>query len=93
MVSVMTRDTLNTLGEVTTSRADKGVITLLLQHQQQRRGSTGVPEDVNGNETISSRNKPTADKVSRGSIVTLTHAVWINDEIIHFVARVLIAPR
>ena len=42
---------------------------------------------------ISSRNKPTTEKVSRGSIATLAHGVWINDEIIKFVGRVLIAPR
>ena len=40
-----------------------------------------------------SRNEPTADKVSRGSIATLANGVWINDKIIHFVGRVLIAPR
>ena len=81
------------LGEVTIPRADKRVITLLLQHQQQRRGSTGVPEDINENETISSRNKPTTEKVSKGSIATLANGMWINDDIINFVGRVLITPR
>ena len=91
-VSAMALDTLNTLGEVTIPRANKGVITLLLQQQRQRRESTGVPEDVNENETMSSRNKLTVAKVSRGSISTLAHGVWVNDEIMHFLSRVLIAP-
>ena len=40
-----------------------------------------------------SRNEPTADKVSRGSIATLANGVWINDKIIHFVSKVLVTPR
>ena len=79
LVSAMTRDTLNTLGEVTIPRVDKRVIKLLLQQQQQERGKTGVPEDVNANETMSSRNEPTTEKVSRGSIATLANGVWINN--------------
>ena len=92
LVSAMTRDTLNTLGEVTIPKADKRVIALLLQQQRQRRGRTGFPKDVNANETISSRNKPTTEKISRGSIATFSNGVWINDGIINFVGRVLIAP-
>ena len=48
---------------------------------------------MSANETISSRNKPTAERVSRDSIATLANGVWINDKIINFVGRVLIAPR
>ena len=73
LVSAMARDTLNTLGEVTIPRADKRVIALLLQQQRQRRGRTGDPEDWSASETISSRNEPTAEKVSRGSIATLAN--------------------
>ena len=91
-VSKITHDILNTLGEVTIPRADKSVITLLLQQQRQRQRKTGAPEDVNANETISSRNEPTAEKVSRGSIATLTPRIWINNKIVNFVGRVLIAP-
>ena len=83
-VSAMARDTLNTLGEVTIPSANKRVIALLLQQQRQRRDRTGVPEDVSANETISSRNKPTAERVSRDNIATLANGVWINDEIIFF---------
>ena len=89
----MTRDTLNTLGEISIPRADKRVIALLQQQQRQRRGRTGVPEDVSANEIISSRNKPTAERVSRDNIATLANWVWINDEIINSVGRVLKAQR
>ena len=78
-VSAMTRDTLNTLGEVTIPKADKRVIALLLQQQRQRRGRTGFPKDVNANETISSRNEPTTEKISRGNLATFSNGVWIND--------------
>ena len=44
------------------------------------------------NETISCINEPTAEKVSRGSVATLAPGVWINEEIINYVGRVLIAP-
>ena len=66
-VSAMSHDMLNTLGEVTIPRADKNVITLLLQPQ-----GTG---DEEVNEPISCRNKPPAEKVSRNSIATLTPGV------------------
>ena len=67
-VSATTHDTLNTLGEVTIPRADKNVITLLLQPQGQRKRRTDKTENKNTNEPIARRNKPTAEKVSRSSI-------------------------
>ena len=78
----MTHNTLNTLGEVTIPRADKNVITLLFQQQEQRQRRTGVARVINTNETISCGNEPTAEKVSRSSIATLAPRVWINDEVI-----------
>ena len=48
---------------------------------------------MSANETISSRSEPSAERVSRDSIATLANGVWINDEIMIFVGRVLIALR
>ena len=91
-VSAMTHDTLNTLSELKVPMADRNVITLLLQPQGQRQKRNDKTEDKNANEPIACRNKPTAGKVSRISIATLTHGVWINNEIINYMGRVLIAP-
>ena len=87
----MTHDTINTLGEVTIPRADKNVITSLLQLQGQRQSITDITGVVNENESIAYRNKPTAEEVSRSSIATLTPGVWINNEVIHYMGRILVA--
>ena len=89
----MARDSLNTLGEVIIPAADKRVIAILLRNQGQRRRQRSSPDDGSANETISSRSVPSTETVSRESIATLANGVWINDEIINFVSRVLIAPR
>ena len=88
----MTHDTCNTLGEVTISGADRNVITRLLQPQRQRQRRTDGTGNKNAHETIACRNKPTAEKVSRGNIDRLTPGVWTNNEIIHYAGRVFIAP-
>ena len=75
---------------MTIPRADSNVIILLLQPQGQRQRRTGVAGGVNTNEPLSCGNEPTAEKVSRSSIATLTPGVWIDDEIINYVDRVLI---
>ena len=84
----MTPGTINTLEGAAIPRADKNVIILLLQQQEQRQRITGAAKDVNTNEIISFRNEPTTEKVSRGSISTLAPGVWINDKIINYVGRV-----
>ena len=89
----MARDSLNTLGEVIIPAADKRVIAILLRNQGQRRRQRNFPDDGSANETMSSRSVPSTETVSRESIATLANGVWINDEIINFVGRVLIAPR
>ena len=88
----MILDTLNTLGGVAVLRADRNILTLLLQPQGQRQQRTDKTEDKNANEPIACRNEATAEKVPRSSISTLMPGVRINDEIIHYVGRVLIAP-
>ena len=42
---------------------------------------------------VDSRSEPSIEKVTRGSMATLAPGQWLNDEIINFVGRVLIAPR
>ena len=88
----MTHDTCNTLGEVTISGADRNVITRLLQPQRQRQRRTDGTGNKNAHETIACRNKPTAEKVLRSNIVTLTPGVWIIDEMMNYVGRVPIEP-
>lgn len=77
---------------MTIPRADKNVITVLLYPQGQRQRNTDLARFVNTNEPIACGNGPTAEKVSRSSIATLTPGVWINDKITHYADRVLIAP-
>ena len=61
-VSVITHDTLNTLGERIIPRADKNRMTVLLQPQGQRQRRTDITGVVNTNDPIACRNKPTAEK-------------------------------
>ena len=42
--------------------------------------------------TVPSRSTPTTEKVTRGSIATLAQGQWLNDEVVNFVGRILIAP-
>ena len=41
---------------------------------------------------VASRSLPTTEKVTRASMATLAQGQWINDEIVNFVGRILIAP-
>ena len=88
----MTHNMLDTLGKVTIPRADRNLITRLLQPHGQRRRITGRTGDENANEPTACRNKPTAETAARSSTATLTPGVWINNKIIKYVGRVLIVP-
>ena len=42
---------------------------------------------------VASRSEPSTEKVTRGSMATLAPGQWLNNEVINFVGRILIAPR
>ena len=49
--------------------------------------------NAEANTPVASRSLPTTEKVTRGSIARLAHGQWLNDEIVNFVGKILIAPR
>jgi hypothetical protein len=92
-VTAMRRGTFNTLGKLTIPRADSSVITRLLVPHGQRQNRDRETEGDITYKPIASRNEPTAEQVSRGSIATLKPGAWINSMVITYVGRVLIAPQ
>ena len=49
--------------------------------------------NAEANTPVASRSLPTTEKVTRASIATLAQGQWLNDEIVNFVGRIIIAPR
>ena len=92
------RDHLNTLGRTEIPQAESSTVTAMLKPIRRRqRGMSAAEAEAaalaEGSMLVASRSEPVTEKVTRGSMATLAPGQWLNDEIINFVGRVLIAPR
>ena len=84
------------LDNVLMPQADSGVVTALLQPvQRRRRGLSTVAAKAEAiaeaATTVTRRSTPTTEKMTRGSIAILLQGQWLNDEVVNFVGRILIA--
>ena len=85
------------LDNVLIPQAESGVVTVLLQPVRRRRRGLSTAADkaetiAEAATLVARRSTPTTEKMTRGSIAILLQGQWLNNEVVNFVGRILIAP-
>ena len=79
-------DRVGILRPIAVPASHRSTITLLLLPPPPVNGE--APPDT----VVTSRNLPTHSSIKRRSFITLNNGLWLNDEVINYVARSIIQP-